>query len=170
MNILRLWIIMFLMLPTLASAQHTCVQSATLNLRSTPNTNSTIIAKLSKGTEVLIQYKENAEWAYVLVDGRRGYVATQYLGVCSTSSNDLYYMPSNTTQSNTRQQRSQSTNRTYETPQASSNKTVLVCTSPNAYAYHTYQCRGLKRCSRSIAQMSESQARAQNYRPCQICH
>jgi hypothetical protein len=46
---------------------------------------------------------------------------------------------------------------------------VLVCTSPNAYAYHRYVCSGLSRCSYSVVEMSINAASERAYRPCKIC-
>lgn len=47
---------------------------------------------------------------------------------------------------------------------------VLVCTSPNAYAYHSHECRGLKRCSHNIVTMSRQAAEKKGYTPCKICY
>lgn len=47
---------------------------------------------------------------------------------------------------------------------------VLICNSKSAYAYHSYQCRGLSRCRSSISKVKESEARSMGYSPCKICY
>lgn len=47
---------------------------------------------------------------------------------------------------------------------------VLVCTSPNAYAFHSHYCRGLKRCTYDTVTMSRSQAVKRGYQACKICY
>jgi hypothetical protein len=47
---------------------------------------------------------------------------------------------------------------------------VYVCQSKSAYAYHSYQCRGLARCTHTIVKMTKAQAVKFGYKPCQICY
>jgi uncharacterized protein YraI len=135
-------------------AQRFCVNANTLNIRSSPNTTSTILARLTNGTEVSIMYYENSEWAYVSVGNKKGYVFSKYLKNCSSN-----YSPPASVNRNTNSSSYQSTE-----------SNVLVCSSPNAYAYHRRHCRGLNRCSYNIIELSLSQAREKNYTPCKICH
>lgn len=49
-------------------------------------------------------------------------------------------------------------------------QTVYVCTGPTAYAYHkTPKCKGLKRCSGEIIQISVEKAKADKRKACKIC-
>lgn len=47
---------------------------------------------------------------------------------------------------------------------------VLICTSPNAYAYHAYLCSGLSKCNYELAKMRKSQAISAGRTPCKICY
>lgn len=49
--------------------------------------------------------------------------------------------------------------------------TVYICTSPNAYAYHTDRnCRYLLNCSKGTIQaITREQARQMNRKPCKKC-
>ena len=50
------------------------------------------------------------------------------------------------------------------------NETVLICQSPDAYAYHAFRCRGLARCSYEVVRVSKAEAQNRNYRPCRNCY
>jgi len=47
---------------------------------------------------------------------------------------------------------------------------VLICDSPNAVAYHAFECRGLAKCTHGIVKVSESEAQRLGRRPCKICY
>lgn len=47
---------------------------------------------------------------------------------------------------------------------------VMICVSPKAYAYHRYNCAGLKRCHHSVATVSVSEAIRKGYKPCGYCY
>ena len=47
---------------------------------------------------------------------------------------------------------------------------VLICQSRSAYAYHSYECRGLNRCRSEVSRVSVSEARNFGYVPCKICY
>lgn len=150
-------------------AQRTCINANTLNLRSQPNTSSTIIQPLTRGTEVQILYKENAEWSYISVGGKKGYVFHQYLANCSNNENG-YTAPKTSSNSGTNNNRN--SNGTYPSNTTQSyNTTVYICNSKSAYAYHKdHSCRGLGRCKAGISQTTSSNASSIGYQPCKICY
>jgi hypothetical protein len=47
---------------------------------------------------------------------------------------------------------------------------VLICKSRSAYAYHRYECRGLKHCTYTIVKLSRAEAVKMGYRPCKVCY
>lgn len=47
---------------------------------------------------------------------------------------------------------------------------VYICQSRSAYAYHSYECRGLSRCTHGIVKITKAQAIKLGYRPCKICY
>lgn len=47
---------------------------------------------------------------------------------------------------------------------------VLICRSSNAYAYHSYECKGLARCTHKIIKVTIEEARKMGYKPCKICY
>lgn len=47
---------------------------------------------------------------------------------------------------------------------------VYVCMSPNAYAYHAYQCQGLRSCKSDVVIMTVSEAIARGRRACGYCY
>ncbi|TSD66352.1 hypothetical protein FFF34_002825 [Inquilinus sp. KBS0705] len=47
---------------------------------------------------------------------------------------------------------------------------VLICNSSSAYAYHSYECRGLSRCTHEISKVTKKQAIKLGYRACRICY
>lgn len=47
---------------------------------------------------------------------------------------------------------------------------VLVCDSPNAKAYHAYQCSGLDKCTHEIIKIKLSEAQERGLKPCKICY
>jgi hypothetical protein len=46
---------------------------------------------------------------------------------------------------------------------------VIICNSPNAYAYHSRECSGLARCVHSTSRMSKSAAIDKGRTACKIC-
>ena len=60
--------------------------SANLNLRSSPSTSASILAKLPKGTAVEVLSGDENGWTQVLVNGRVGYVSTEYLKFTASQS------------------------------------------------------------------------------------
>ncbi|WP_339164355.1 SH3 domain-containing protein [Siminovitchia sp. FSL W7-1587] len=55
-----------------------------LNLRSTPSTSGSVIARLSRGTKVSVLSESNG-WAKVTANGKTGYVSSQYLSSQSST-------------------------------------------------------------------------------------
>jgi hypothetical protein len=53
---------------------------------------------------------------------------------------------------------------------ASAETTVLVCNSTGAYAYHKYECGGLKRCKATVSEITLSEAKAKRRKACGICY
>lgn len=47
---------------------------------------------------------------------------------------------------------------------------VMICKSKSAYAYHTYPCRGLKRCTHDVSKVTKSQTIRIGYKACKICY
>lgn len=66
----------------------TVINATTLNVRSGPSTNYSIIAKLSKGTKVqIITRNASGNWHYILLsNGTKGYVSGNYISVSSVST------------------------------------------------------------------------------------
>ncbi len=56
-----------------------------LNMRISPSTTSSILTKLARGTQVLV-YSESNGWAKIQVNGRDGYVRSEYLANVATAS------------------------------------------------------------------------------------
>ncbi len=46
----------------------------------------------------------------------------------------------------------------------------LICLSKSAFKYHTFECRGLNRCTHSIKSVSKAEAIKRGYSPCKICY
>lgn len=53
-------------------------KGSSLNMRDKPSTSGSIVAKLTSGTEVTVYSEENG-WAKVMVNGKEGYISSQYL-------------------------------------------------------------------------------------------
>ena len=47
---------------------------------------------------------------------------------------------------------------------------VLICKSPTAYAYHSYECRGLARCTHKIEKVSLEDAIKLKKKACGYCY
>ncbi|CAN5208282.1 hypothetical protein BH09BAC1_BH09BAC1_03820 [soil metagenome] len=47
---------------------------------------------------------------------------------------------------------------------------VLICNTSASYAYHSYTCSGLKRCSREVLEISKAEAQKKGRTPCKICY
>lgn len=47
---------------------------------------------------------------------------------------------------------------------------VLICNSKSSYAYHSYQCRGLQRCTHDIIKITRQEAINRGRNACKICY
>ncbi len=47
---------------------------------------------------------------------------------------------------------------------------VLICVSPTGHKYHSYECRGLARCTHEIKKVTKAQAVKMGYTVCKICY
>ena len=65
------------------------ITAGTLNLRAEANTESEVLGKYGWGTEVEV-LGFDGNWAFVQVDGQKGYVYTQYLGAEGSTSYTRY--------------------------------------------------------------------------------
>lgn len=73
-----------------------------LNLRQSPSTGSSVISKLVSNTEVTVQNEENG-WAYVFVNGLKGYVSADFLS--GSKQNYTYNKETTVTANNNNQQK-----------------------------------------------------------------
>lgn len=63
------------------------VQASSLNIRSAPDTSSSIIATVKRGEIVVILEKTNSDWYLINYHGTKGYVASMYLTNILTAEN-----------------------------------------------------------------------------------
>ena len=63
------------------------VSAQTLNLRSSPSTNSSVVATMSENDIIVILEKTNSEWFYINFRGVTGYASAQYFKDVSTTEN-----------------------------------------------------------------------------------
>lgn len=47
---------------------------------------------------------------------------------------------------------------------------VLICNSSSSYAYHSYTCSGLKRCTHSVLSITKADAVSRGRTACKICY
>jgi hypothetical protein len=73
------------------------VTSNTLNVRSEPNKNSSIITTLKIGDEIKLLNAENGDWWLINYDNVQGYVFSQYLKIDPFSGWEKKYYPSGST-------------------------------------------------------------------------
>ncbi|MGE7766067.1 SH3 domain-containing protein, partial [Peribacillus sp. NPDC096540] len=64
--------------PVKTTTKYVNVSSGTLNMRKSGTETASIVAKLSKGTQVTV-YSESKGWAKIKANGKEGYVSTKYL-------------------------------------------------------------------------------------------
>lgn len=56
-------------------------------------------------------------------------------------------------------------------PTSTNKKTVYICNSKNAKAYHSKaNCRGLNRCKYEPEAVTKAEAKSLGLRPCKICY
>lgn len=124
-----------------------CVSGKSVNLRNSPIIEEgNIISKLNYGTEVNVIENEQSEWVKIEVNGLSGYISVKYLVSCTYTSNQSSETKSRNTVN------------------------VLICNSSSAYAYHSYECRGLSRCRSDISRVTKNEAQSMGRTPCKICY
>ncbi|PKF86887.1 mannosyl-glycoprotein endo-beta-N-acetylglucosamidase [Bacillus sp. BA3] len=72
------------------------VSSGTLNMRKSGSESASIVAKLSRGTEVTV-YSESKGWAKIKANGKDGYVSTNYLSTTKPGTESKPSIPEKTT-------------------------------------------------------------------------
>ncbi|MGG0409207.1 SH3 domain-containing protein [Peribacillus simplex] len=72
------------------------VSSGTLNMRKSGSESASIVAKLSRGTEVTV-YSESKGWAKIKANGKGGYVSTDYLSTTKPGTDSKPSIPEKTT-------------------------------------------------------------------------
>ncbi len=143
----HIFIFTLLLIVTICNCQTMCVSGKTVNFRSTPKIiEGNILSKLNYGTKVNVIENEQAEWVKIEVNGITGYVSAKYLISCNNVNLKVY--------------------------ETKNSKTVyvLICNSSSAYAYHSYECRGLSRCRSSVSKVTRSEAESVGRAPCKICY
>ncbi|MCD1162495.1 SH3 domain-containing protein [Peribacillus frigoritolerans] len=82
--------------PEKTTTKYVNVSSGTLNMRQSGSESASIVAKLSKGTEVTV-YSESKGWAKVKANGKDGYVSTDYLSTIKPGTDSKPSIPEKTT-------------------------------------------------------------------------
>ncbi|MDM5308564.1 SH3 domain-containing protein [Peribacillus frigoritolerans] len=72
------------------------VSTGSLNMRKSGSESASIVAKLSKGTEVTV-YSESKGWAKIKANGKDGYVSTKYLSATKPGTGSTAVTPEKTT-------------------------------------------------------------------------
>ena len=126
----------------------------TLAVHSGPSAQDAVISELSKGDKVTVT-DVKGEWAAIAFWSRNGYVLYKYLREVNSESSSSQSVTTSTPKP--------------VTP-AKKEAYVLICNSTAAYAYHSYTCHGLARCTHGVSKVTESEAKAAGYVPCKICY
>ncbi|MCM3169686.1 SH3 domain-containing protein [Peribacillus frigoritolerans] len=82
--------------PEKTTTKYVNVSSGTLNMRKSGSESASIVAKLSKGTEVTV-YSESKGWAKIKANGKDGYVSTDYLSTIKPGTDSKPSIPEKTT-------------------------------------------------------------------------
>ncbi|MFS0762127.1 SH3 domain-containing protein [Peribacillus phoenicis] len=82
--------------PEKTTTKYVNVSSGTLNMRKSGSESASIVAKLSKGTEVTV-YSESKGWAKIKANGKDGYVSTDYLSTTKPGMESKPSIPEKTT-------------------------------------------------------------------------
>ncbi|WP_148357837.1 SH3 domain-containing protein [Peribacillus simplex] len=83
-------------IPEKTTTKYVNVSSGTLNMRKSGSESASIVAKLSKGTEVTV-YSESKGWAKIKANGKDGYVSTAYLSTTKPVTDSKPSIPEKTT-------------------------------------------------------------------------
>ncbi|GGE78913.1 C40 family peptidase [Priestia taiwanensis] len=73
--------------PTTVNKNMQVSVSTRLNVRTSPSTSAAVVTKLSNGTIVNVKSNTNG-WSHITVNGKEGYVSSQYLREVSTGGNN----------------------------------------------------------------------------------
>ncbi|MFE4708200.1 SH3 domain-containing protein [Peribacillus simplex] len=82
--------------PEKTTTKYVNVSSGTLNMRKSGSESASIVAKLSKGTEVTV-YSESKGWAKIKANGKEGYVSTDFLSTTKPEMDSKPSIPEKTT-------------------------------------------------------------------------
>ncbi|MFJ7471378.1 SH3 domain-containing protein, partial [Peribacillus frigoritolerans] len=82
--------------PEKTTTKYVNVSSGTLNMRKSGSESASIVAKLSKGTEVKV-YSESNGWAKIKANGKDGHVSTKYLSTTKPGTGSTTVTPEKTT-------------------------------------------------------------------------
>ncbi|MGG4266231.1 SH3 domain-containing protein [Peribacillus simplex] len=82
--------------PEKTTTKYVNVSSGSLNMRKSGTDTASIVATLSKGTQVTV-YSESNGWAKVKANGKDGYVSTKYLSTTKPGSGSTVVTPEKTT-------------------------------------------------------------------------
>ncbi|WP_350301223.1 SH3 domain-containing protein [Peribacillus frigoritolerans] len=82
--------------PEKTTTKYVNVSSGTLYMRKSGSESASIVAKLSRGTEVTV-YSESKGWAKIKVNGKDGYVSTDYLSTTKPGMESKPSIPEKTT-------------------------------------------------------------------------
>ncbi|MFE5431100.1 SH3 domain-containing protein [Peribacillus simplex] len=82
--------------PEKTTTKYVNVSSGTLNMRKSGSESASIVAKLSKGTEVTV-YSESKGWAKIKANGKDGYVSADFLSTTRPEMDSKPSIPEKTT-------------------------------------------------------------------------
>ncbi|MES1041134.1 SH3 domain-containing protein [Peribacillus simplex] len=82
--------------PEKTTTKYVNISSGTLNMRKNGSESASIVAKLSRGTEVTV-YSESKGWAKIKANGKEGYVSTDFLSTIKPGADSKPSIPDKTT-------------------------------------------------------------------------
>ena len=82
--------------PEKTTTKYVNISSGTLNMRKSGSESASIVAKLSRGTEVTV-YSESKGWAKIKANGKEGYVSTDSLSAIKPGTDSKPSIPEKTT-------------------------------------------------------------------------
>ncbi|MFE4894175.1 SH3 domain-containing protein, partial [Peribacillus butanolivorans] len=82
--------------PEKTTTKYVNVSSGTLNMRKSGTETASIVAKLSKGTQVTV-YSESKGWVKIKANGKEGHVSTKYLSTTKPGTESTPSTPEKTT-------------------------------------------------------------------------
>jgi mannosyl-glycoprotein endo-beta-N-acetylglucosaminidase len=141
------------------------VSANQLNLRQQPDKNGVVIQALPRGAEVEVLEEYEEGWSKVSVDGREGYVSSNYLI-------DYIQAPTDAPEQSQQVEAPRASPQSQSRPSTPKAVTVYICEGGSAYAYHrSSTCSGLNRCTHTISAISKTSAENDyGRRPCKKCY